>query len=76
MTIENCMVKIIGYIKGEDKKQTILFSKNIDEYISDNNFIRIIDEYINQLDLKSLLFKRGAGIPLKWAGRPITLKTC
>ena len=48
----------MGYIEGEDRNQIILFPESIDEYVSDNNSIRIIDEYINQLDLKSLLFKR------------------
>jgi len=48
----------MGYITGEDRNQIILFPESIDEYVSDNNSIRIIDEYINQLDLKSLLFKR------------------
>jgi len=48
----------MGYIKGEDRNQTILFPESIDEYVSNNNSVRIIDEYINQLDLKSLLFNR------------------
>jgi transposase len=48
----------MGYIKGEDRNQTILFPESIDEYVSDNNSIRIIDEYINQLDLESLHFNR------------------
>jgi len=48
----------MGYIEGEDRNQIILFPESIDEYVSDNNSIRIIDEYINQLNLKSLLFKR------------------
>jgi len=48
----------VGYIEGEDRNQIILFPESIDEYVSDNNSIRIIDEYINQLNLKSLLFKR------------------
>jgi len=46
------------YITGEDRNQIILFPESIDEYVSDNNSIRIIDEYINQLDLKRLGFKR------------------
>jgi len=48
----------MGYIEGEDRNQIILFPESIDEYVSDNNSIRIIDEYINQLDLKRLGFKR------------------
>jgi len=50
----------MGYIKGEDRNQIILFPESIDEYVSDNNSIRIIDEYIKQLNLKSLHFKRAA----------------
>jgi len=48
----------MGYTTGEDRKQIILFPESIDEYVSDNNSIRIIDEYIEQLDLKRLGFKR------------------
>jgi len=57
----------MGYIEGEDRNQIILFPESIDEYVSDNNSIRIIDEYIKQLNLKSLHFKR-ATTPLM--GRP------
>ena len=42
----------MGYIEGEDRNQIILFPKSIDEYVSDNNAIRIIDEYIGSLTLK------------------------
>jgi transposase len=48
------------YIEGEDRNQIILFPESIDEYISDHNSIRIIDEYIKQLDLERLGFKRAA----------------
>ncbi len=57
----------MGYIEGEDRNQIILFPESIDEYVSDNNSIRIIDEYIKQLDLKKLGFKRAVN-PLM--GRP------
>ena len=57
----------MGYIEGEDRNQIILFPESIDEYVSDNNSIRIIDEYIKQLNLESLHFKR-ATTPLM--GRP------
>ncbi|MCK5767377.1 MAG: IS1182 family transposase [Candidatus Atribacteria bacterium] len=57
----------MGYIEGEDRNQIILFPESIDEYVSDNNSIRIIDEYIKQLDLEILGFKRAVN-PL--LGRP------
>jgi len=41
-----------GRVKeGEDRNQIILFPESIDEDVSDNNSIRIIDEYIKQLHL-------------------------
>ena len=48
----------MGYIEGEDRNQIILFPESIDEQVSGNNSIRIIDEYIKQLDLEILGFKR------------------
>jgi len=57
----------MGYIEGEDRNQIILFPESIDEYVSDNNSIRIIDEYIKQLDLEILGFNRAVNPSL---GRP------
>jgi transposase len=48
----------MGYLKGEDRNQLILFLESIDEYVSGNNSIRILDEYIEQLDLERLSFNR------------------
>ena len=64
----------MGYIEGEDRNQIILFPESIDEYVSDNNSIRIIDEYIKQLDLEILGFNRAVNPSL---GRhPITPRIC
>jgi Transposase and inactivated derivatives len=46
----------MSYIKGEERDQTTLFPGSIDEYISDNNTVRIIDEYVQQLDMEGLGF--------------------
>ncbi|NLX90543.1 MAG: transposase [Firmicutes bacterium] len=48
----------MGYIKGHDRNQITLFPESIDDYISEDSSVRIIDEYINQLDLEKLGFKR------------------
>ena len=45
------------YVQGEDRNQTILFPESIDEYITEDNVVRIIDEYVEQLNLKFLGFK-------------------
>ena len=45
------------YIQGEDRNQIILFPESIDDYISEDSVVRIIDEYVEQLDVKELGFK-------------------
>lgn len=50
----------MSYIKGEERDQTILFPESIDDYISDNNSVRVIEEYVEQLDMAGLEFKKAA----------------
>jgi transposase len=57
----------MDYIKGADRNQMILFPESIDDYISTNNPVRIIDEFVNLLDMIKLGFQR-AICPL--TGRP------
>ena len=46
-----------GFIKGESRSQTTLCPEALDEYISEENPIRVIDVFIDHLDLSSLGFK-------------------
>lgn len=48
----------MSYIKGEERNLTILFPESIDDYISDNNSVRVIDEYVEQLDMGGLGFNK------------------
>jgi len=57
----------MGYIKGQDRNQIILFPESIDDYINDDSQVRVIDEYINQLDIGVLGFKKDSS-PI--IGRP------
>lgn len=57
----------MGYIEGHDRSQIILFPEAIDDYIGDDSSVRVIDEYIEQLDIIDLGFKK-AVCPTK--GRP------
>jgi transposase len=57
----------MGYIEGQDRNQIILFPESIDEYISDQSVVRVIDEYIDHLDVENLGFKRAVSPIL---GRP------
>ena len=57
----------MGYIEGEDRKQTVLFPEVLDDYISEENPVRFIDVFIEGLDLSELGFLKA--IP-KETGRP------
>jgi transposase len=57
----------MGYIEGEDRKQTVLFPEVLDNYISEENAVRFIDVFIEGLDLSELGFLKA--IP-KETGRP------
>jgi transposase len=57
----------MGYIEGEDRKQTLLFPEVLEDYITEENPVRFIDVYIEGLDLIGMGFERA--IP-KETGRP------
>ena len=57
----------MGYIKGEERTQSILFPESIDDYIDEENSVRVIEEYVEQLDLKQLKFEKVICSPM---GRP------
>jgi len=46
------------FIRGEDREQAILFPDSIDDYIEENNTVRVIEAFINSLDLREMEFKR------------------
>ena len=48
----------MAYIEGEDRYQIILFPESIDDYISENSTVRVIDKYVDHLDIKGLNFKK------------------
>lgn len=51
-------VESMPYIQGEDRNQIILFPESIDDYISSDNPARVIEEYVEQLDMEKLGFNR------------------
>lgn len=57
----------MAYISGIDRGQMVLFPESLDEYIDENNPIRVIDAFVNQLDIESVGFLRY--VPAK-EGRP------
>ena len=45
-------------IEGENRSQATLFPERLDEYIAEDNAIRVVDAFVNKLDLQDLGFAR------------------
>ena len=44
----------MGYIKGIDRNQITLFPESLDEYISEDNVVRVIEAFVMYLDLQNV----------------------
>ena len=44
------------YIQGEDRDQSILFPERLEDYVSDNNTVRFIEAFVDNLDMVKLNF--------------------
>jgi transposase len=57
----------MGYIEGEDRRQTLLFPEVLEDYITEENPVRFIDVFVEGLDLVGMGFERAIA---KETGRP------
>jgi hypothetical protein len=50
-----------GFIKGEDRFQATLFPERLDDYVAEDSAVRVIDVFLDDLDLSGLglVVKRG-----------------
>ena len=55
------------FIEGENRDQSVLFPERLDDYIGEDNPVRAIDVFVDELDLKSLGFD---GMEPEETGRP------
>ncbi len=46
------------FVEGEDRTQSTLFPERLDEYIGEDNPVRVIEVFVGALDLKGLGFER------------------
>jgi transposase len=46
-----------GFIEGEDRSQGTLFPERLDDYVAEDNPVRVIDVFIDDLDVSGLGFK-------------------
>ena len=55
------------FVEGHDRSQGALFPDRLEDWIDDDNLVRVVDVYVDELDLGGLGFGRGAP---KTTGRP------
>jgi transposase len=46
------------YIDGEDRTQSVLFPERLDDWIGEDNPVRVVDVFVDGLDLTKLGFER------------------
>jgi len=55
------------FVEGEDRRQGVLLPEYLDDYVSEENPVRVIDVFVDELDLGVLGF---AGVVPEATGRP------
>ena len=55
------------FIEGEDRQQVVLLPECLDDYIGEDNPVRVVDVFVDELDLQALGFK---GVDPAATGRP------
>ncbi len=55
-----------GFIEGEDRNQATMFPERLDDYVAEDSPVRVIDVFIDDLDISGLGFRTQA----KDTGRP------
>ena len=46
------------YVEGSDRKQVTLLPECLDDYIAEDNPVRVVDAFVEELDLEALGFAR------------------
>src|SRR5271155_5341082 len=55
------------FVVGEDRRQGVLLPEFLDDWVSEENPVRAIEAFVDELDLAGLGF---AGVEPAWTGRP------
>ena len=57
----------MAHISGDDRTQLLLLPDSVDDYVGSDNFVRLINAFVDGLDLKAA----GCGrVQAKTTGRP------
>ena len=62
-----------GFIEGEDRHQATLFPERLDDYVAEESSVRVIDVFIDDLDISGLGFKTQASDTGRPAYHPTTM---
>lgn len=46
------------YVEGQDRAQSVLFPERLDDWIHEDSTVRVIDVFVDELDLRKLGFER------------------
>ncbi len=55
------------FVEGVDRSQAVLFPERLDDYIGEDNPVRVVDVFVGNLDLRALGFD---GVVAEVTGRP------
>ena len=55
------------FVEGEDRRQTLLLPESLDDYVTEDNPVRVVEVFIDELDLGALGFE---GVRPAATGRP------
>jgi transposase len=55
------------FVQGADRTQALLLPEQLDDYVTENNPVRVIDVFVDELDLVALNFE---GVKPAMTGRP------
>jgi hypothetical protein len=61
------------FVEGLDRSQTTLFPECLDDWIDDDDPVRVIDAFVDAIDLGELGFD---GVVPEATGRPIIPRSC
>ena len=48
-----------GFIVGADRNQATLFPESLDDYVAEESAVRVIDVFVDELDLRKISYHLG-----------------
>jgi hypothetical protein len=58
------------FIEGADRSQSVFFPERLEDWIGEDNTVRVIDVFVDEMDLGVLGFERSLPADTGWPGYP------